>query len=524
MRLLLVLNHPFTIIRLALASREATALPKLSVMADLVGIVTIESLLDEVETLLSFAENPEKPPRPDLSLPTDYCKNELHGRNVPHDIMVLKDNGVKGRGWFAKEDIAAGTVLVCEKPLAMVMDWQDPSLVEIDDEGLDNFEKDPENLEMQEHESGLSKLNEVLLLELLRKISLDVSLWTEKISHLFPRTEDDLEGLDLWDCIDESIFCQFEQFMEDLDVTALAADEIEEIRQRLPLVIRYNVLSAETSPELMVHPSPQGYSALSGTALYYLPSFFNHDCQPNASRFAIGDIIWIVANQDIKAGQEVCISYLEHEVLCEPAEIRTSMLNMDFAEPEQDGQDEIGGEGPYEPVVDADVQNELMQMDPMQRLPALDGLIQQALGEAVPEEEENDIAGAPWFECDVQNLRILKALTLDSMGRVEDALLLWEACVCFAETKLPPNDESAVVVHVQTALCAFQCGETKKSKVHAARALVIHDTLFGGGVARFRRRYQKEFQLALRPTFIHGATDALWPITLPVEGRSGTMP
>lgn len=149
------------------------------------------------------------------------------------------------------------------------------------------------------------------------------------------------------------------------------------------------------------------------------------------------------------------------------------MLNMDFAEPEQDGQDEIGGKGPYGPVVDAGVQNELMQMDPLQRLPALDGLIQQALGGAVPEEEENDIAGAPWFECDAQNLRILKALTLDSMGRVQDALPLWEACVDFAETKLPPNDESTVVVHEQTALCAFQCGETKKSKAHAARALLF---------------------------------------------------
>ncbi len=478
--------------------------------------VTIESLMDEVEALLARAENPEQPPRPNLALPTLNADDRT--RRNPFDIMTLNDNGIKGRGWFAKQDIDAGTVLVCEKPLAMVMDWQDPSLLQlqsgsdVDDQGLEDFERDPENLEMQEHDSGLSKLNEVLLLDLLRQITLDVSLWTEQISNLFPRTEDDLEGLDLWDCNDENTFCQFEQLMEDLHTTPLTPADMEQIRKRLPLVVRYNVLSAETSPELMVHPSPQGYSALSGTALYYLPSFFNHDCQPNASRFAIGDILWIVANQPIKSGQEVCLSYLEHEVLCEPAEIRTSMLNMDFAEPEQDVQEEIDSEGPYEPVVDADVQNELMQMDPMERLTTIDGLIQQALGEAVAEEEEDDLAGAPWFECDVQNLRILKALTLDSMGRMQDALPLWEACIVFAETKLPPNDESAVVVHVQAALCAFQSGAQSRAKLHAARALEIHNVLFGGGVKRFRRRYQREFQLALRPTFIGGGPEVLWPI------------
>ena len=82
-------------------------------------------------------------------------------------------------------------------------------------------------------------------------------------------------------------------------------------------------------------------------------------------------------------------------------------------------------DGPFEPVMDTDVQNELMQMDPSERLVAIDGLLKQALREAVPEEAEVVIDDdddectepAPWFSCDVKNLRILKALTLDSMGR-----------------------------------------------------------------------------------------------------------
>ena len=139
------------------------------------SLVTIESLLDDVETLLAQAETPEQPPRPNLSLPTD-----ARSRSNPFDTMTLNDNGIKGRGWFAKQDIDAGTVLVCEKPLAMVMDWQDPSLLQaesdLDDQGLEDFERDPENLEMQEHESGLSKLNDVLLLDLLRQIAKDAQV------------------------------------------------------------------------------------------------------------------------------------------------------------------------------------------------------------------------------------------------------------------------------------------------------------------------------------------------------------
>jgi len=475
--------------------------------------ITIETLLDQVEALL--AENPEQPPRPNLSLADDYEEG------TPYRLMKLKDNGLKGRGWFAIEDIPAGTVLVCEKPLSMVMDWQDPTEAEASDsfevEEDEDDDDDDQHMDEDEDESGLSKLNELLLLELLRDLAKDPSIWTEKLSELFPRTEDDLEVLDSWVCTDDQVFVNFEELMDEVKKTTLSEDNVEQIRKRLPLVVRYNVLSAETSPELMVHPSPQGYAAMSGTALYHLPSFFNHDCQPNASRFAIGDILWVVANQDIGAGQEVCISYLEHEVLCEPAEIRTCMLNMDFAEPEQDGQEEIDGEGPDVPVVDAEVQNELMQMDPMERLSTLDGLIQQALGE-VAAEEEDGMEAAPWFDCDVHNLRILKALTLDSLGRSQEALKLWEACVVFAETKLPLNDECAVVVRVQAALCALQCGDDDKAKQHAAKALATHKVLFGGGVNRFRRRYEREFKLALRPKIRYGAgPESLWPLVFNEE-------
>jgi len=478
----------------------------------------METLLDQAEALL--AANPETPPRPDFPLPDDCLDSP------PERFMTLKDNGLKGRGWFATEEILAGTVLICAKPIVMVMDWEDPT----EDTVFASEETDgDEEMSIENEVSGLSKLNEILLLELLRVIAKDPSLWTNRLSELFPRTEE-LEALDGWICTDDNVFLQFEELVRGIQQqTSLPEAVVKDLSKRLPLIVRYNVLSAETMPELMVHPSPQqGYAALSGTCLYHLPSFFNHDSHPNASRYAVGDVLWIVANQNIPAGSEICISYLEHEVLCEPPSIRTLMLNMDFTEPENDATaEEVHNEdedGPDMPVVDTDVQNELMQMDPMERLHAIETLTKQALGEGLPIEDgegEPPMEGdgevmdetthdAPWFECDVQNLRILKALTLDSLGRLEEAFSNWKESVTFCRSKLPPNDEALTVMLVQAALCASQQPKHQdEARRLAAEALQVHSILFGGGVQRFRRRYKREFQLALRPTY---TSYELWPL------------
>jgi hypothetical protein len=171
-------------------------------------------------------------------------------------------------------------------------------------------------------------------------------------------------------------------------------------------------------------------------------------------------------------------------------------------------------------VVDSDVQNELMGMDAFERLAAIDELMLQATGETLPSEvleegDEMDGAGSAWFQADVHNLRILKAITLDGLGQSKAALALWEEAVHFCATKLPPADESLVVAHVQTALCALQLQDLSKAKLHAQAAVETHNTLFAGGVARFRRRFRNEFRLSLRPTTdsLAASIDALWPLS-----------
>lgn len=358
-------------------------------------------------------------------------------------------------------------------------------------------------------------MNELLVLELLQAIKEDATLWNDKVSHLYPRDPQDIEASPVWISKDDDIFGQFDQMIKDLEAVPELKGKSTEISKRVPLIIRYNVLSLETCPEMLSHPGPTGHGSLSGVGLYFLPSFFNHDSRPNASRYAVGDIMWFVANQDIPAGNEVCISYLEHDILCENSYRRNVMLTLDFKE-DDDNAGEV--DGPGIPVVDSEVQNELMAMNVFDRLDNIEQLMKQATGEALPEDEDLDEdemggGGEVWFECDMQNLRILKAITLDAMGQNNQALEVWEECVQFAETRLPPNDEIAVVVLVQAALCAWSIKDEEKARMHAARALQIHDLMFGGGVQRMRRRFQTEFCLSFRQDNNSGTPirDILWP-------------
>ena len=181
-------------------------------------------------------------------------------------------------------------------------------------------------------------------------------------------------------------------------------------------------------------------------------------------------------------------------------------------------------DGPFCPVVDKDVQNELMGMNPFERLESIDQLMQQAAGEPLPNAKDVDVEldndrvethGTAWFECDLQNLRILKAITLESSGQSEKALQIWEECVRFTESKMPPNDENSVVMRVQAAMCSMHLKKETLARHHASVALQRHNLMFGGGVRRFRRRYRQEFRLNLRPSngniSYQSLEEMLWP-------------
>lgn len=467
----------------------------------------MEQLLNQADALLLTATEEDGPEsRPDFEIPQEL----MHLTSIP-DFLQLQENPKKGKGWVSKQSLPAGTVLMVAKPIGWAMDSEEEYNEE--DDYDDNMEDDDENLTDPEGVYD-SQINELVVLQILQYIQENPAIWFEKVSTLYPR--ENVVAFPTWNFKNNDNSSKFKAMINEIETIPELQGKSKEIAQRLPLIVRYNVLSIETCPELLSYPGPTGYSALAGVGLYHLPSFFNHDARPNVSRYAVGDVMWFVTNQDIPIGQELCISYLEHDVLCESAVRRNYMLTLDFKEHQDADKEDFSEEdGPNCPVIDSEVQMELMEMIPFDRLEAIDQLLEQAHGNALPEgerieEDAMDAEGIAWFQCDIQNLRILKAITLESLGQSEKALDLWERCVSFSETCMPPNDESLIVMRVQAALCAWQVQKKERAKEHARVAYHVHNVLFGGGIARFRRRYLKEFCLNLRKTK-DSVENILWP-------------
>ena len=556
----------------------------------------LDELFDEADAMASE----EAPAPPDLPLPLGYDEG------TPHRLMEVRGatsngeknvhrqqngrNNNKGRGWYARRRIEAGTVLLVEKPVGMVMRWEEEEAEYGDDDDMsvegaeqqqiqsshgatpasddnDNMEStsrsDDEDEEEGEDEGPMGSVGTALLtMRLAESIKLDPTVWTGALAaatntvrnttngdetkaksagicHLYPQTESEIRSLPPWVCSSASVGLAMETALANLcgENAAIDADTAAAIRLRLPLIVRYNALSVETGPELFVHPGPVGHASLSGTALFRQASLFNHSHRPNANRLAIGDVTFFVANGAVEAGTELTISYVEHEILCEPSERRTAVLGMDFVDDDDgcdsennekiDGTERMGGANsdgdhddggddedcaPMMPMIDAEVQQELMEMAPEERLEAIDELLAQAEGKRkAPEDHDEAMGGhddnegdddqhaASWFQCDAHQLRILQALTLDGLGQHDEAYPVWEQCVAFVDARLPPLDETGVALRVQTALCAWAMGAESDARSHARRAMKDHDALFGGGPERFRRRYRRELELNLRP-------------------------
>ncbi len=179
------------------------------------------------------------------------------------------------------------------------------------------------------------------------------------------------------------------------------------------------------------------------------------------------------------------------------------------------------------PLIDCDLQSELMSTPPLERLELLQELLDASMATANNDsrEQSND----DYYQWDKHQLRILHAITLDNLGRSADSLRQWEKCVGFAVENFPPLDENTIALRVQLALCARslvvqksnvknqQAEKNKQRKnqengdcgvidvevediarENAKEALRMHDLLFGGGKKRFLKRYEKEFLVKMR--------------------------
>ena len=478
----------------------------------------------DITHLLDMADEAAKEDQPVINFPLPKgC--DTSGQTY----MEIKDVKKKGKGFHAKEDLKAGTLLLVSKPIATIMGWEEDDFDGDMEEELDEDEED-EIMNSVDESENLMKSNQrngVLAIKVAKAIQQNPSLWYNEISNLFPR---DGATLPLWVCENAETGMQFERCINELENEEEfhgKKDVIEEIRQRLPFIVRYNCLSVETAPELFVYPDQAkgGHISLSATALYNEPSYFNHSHKPNVSRWSIGDIMFFVTNQDVKVDTELCISYIESELLCENSKRRSSLLEMDFEDLEEeikgenesvDGKedDDDGMEGP---VINLDVQDELMNMHPLDRLNEINRFLLQTTGDCDPDDMDDDESDIVWFQCDGHRLRTLLALTFESLSQPSKALEQWKKCIEYVEKNLPPGDEAGIVIYVQAALCALCLSQESVARNYAAIALSNHNLIFGGGVKLFQRRYANEMELQLRSSknalFGQAALDALWPVT-----------
>ena len=180
--------------------------------------------------------------------------------------------------------------------------------------------------ELSDEEDSVLILNRDTVRLILRVCSkildspVDSSLRTRITNDLWPRHRSDLKSNVTsprsWQCRDKELMKQMHKLLSRLGPS---------LGMRLPEIVRSNALGIVTNAEQIGHYS--NYRHLSGVALYYEPSFFNHSCTPNCSRYHLGDWTIIRTNQEVKQGEELCISYIEHEFLFEPLAVRQTILD-----------------------------------------------------------------------------------------------------------------------------------------------------------------------------------------------------
>ncbi len=242
------------------------------------------------------------------SLPLPFRTPQL--RPARNAVRVVRH--LSGLGAVAAKDLPAGTTLVCEKALAMVLDAD----------------------------------SALLIMRIASRINEEPS-FVEELAMLFPRTDEELSKLRPWRCASH---------LQSLVDAALSTLD-DSLAKRLPHIVRYNAVSCETGGELYSHAtSPE--ALLSGIALFRDSSVFNHGNEPNVARWHCGDVVCFRTNRAVAAGEALTVSYVASPLLPDPAAARGALAHFDFV---ADGEE-------ASPTVDAEAQAQLMMLSPSERL------------------------------------------------------------------------------------------------------------------------------------------------------------
>ena len=88
--------------------------------------------------------------------------------------------------------------------------------------------------------------------------------------------------------------------------------------------VQLNSLGYYTFPELCSYNDHLRF--LSGTGIYQTASMFNHSCDPNVHHYSFGDVALFRTIRSVSAGEELFITYIGRDLLCETKSIRDEFL------------------------------------------------------------------------------------------------------------------------------------------------------------------------------------------------------
>ena len=201
------------------------------------------------------------------SLPLPFRTPQL--RPARNAVRIVRH--LSGLGAVAAKDLPAGTTLVCEKALAMVLDAQ---VAEIEEDDTDTNPNKVHYIPTDEVNADSA----LLILRIASRISEEPSFAAE-LSMLFPRTEDDLSKLKPWRCA-QHLRSLVDAALSTLDDSSPSACRYCKVQRGFVRDGR-RVYSHATSPEAL----------LWGIALFRDSSVFNHGEEPNVARWHCGDVV-----------------------------------------------------------------------------------------------------------------------------------------------------------------------------------------------------------------------------------------
>lgn len=407
------------------------------------------------------------------SAPMDASKREAA---APHFVLrrgvVLRHIAGKGRGWVTRRGLPAGAMVLVEKPLVAVLDdeWQ------------------------QEEWSGCRHADSAALsIHLAHCLSPSL---VEAFAMLHP-PEAHAKEVSASDGSSDSEEGGADA-LEAARKAWLQVDLPEAEKVRLRAAVRLNALGFYTHSEQICHTG--SFASLNGSGIFALGSGFNHSCVPQVSYFALGNIVAFVTNRAVRAGEELCINYIETELLCTPTPMRQKFLNRDFTCGCQLCNASLP-EGSPPPRcrfrrLDDRLQERLPHLPASRRVKVAEAALNGEVGSeddesADSEETETDLAPAMLLGSDAQQLRVVQAHTLMELRRFASALAVWRRLAAFTCHHCPPFDEALCMYATHAALCKFML-DKEGGSIYVAAAVRAHRIAFGAPIFRWRYRAEVE--------------------------------